>query len=47
LSELALFLTFFMLVFGLCLFLVLEFAFVFCLPLNLVVILCDYGFVFY
>lgn len=47
LSELALFLTFFMIVFGLCLFLCLEFVFVFCLPLSFVVVLCDYGFVFY
>lgn len=47
LSELALFLTFFAIVFGLVLFLVVEFVFVFCLPLSFVFILCDYGFVFY
>eukprot|EP00455_Lapot_gusevi_P039795 TRINITY_DN4474_c0_g6_i1.p1 TRINITY_DN4474_c0_g6~~TRINITY_DN4474_c0_g6_i1.p1 ORF type:complete len:132 (-),score=15.18 TRINITY_DN4474_c0_g6_i1:383-778(-) len=47
LSELALFMTFFVVCFGLCLFLCLEFVFVFVLPLSFVFIMCDYGFVFY
>nr|AAA73419.1 cytochrome C oxidase subunit III [Strigomonas culicis] len=47
LSELLLFASFFYVVFGLVLFMVCEFAFVFCLPLLFCCLLCDYGFVFY
>nr|QMU23867.1 putative cytochrome oxidase subunit III [Trypanosoma lewisi] len=46
-SEFVLFMAFFTVVFGLCLFLCCEFAFVFCLPLLFCCLLCDYGFVFY
>jgi len=46
-SELVLFMSFFYVVFGLVLFMVCEFAFVFCLPLLFCCLLCDYGFVFY